>query len=583
MKKFLRAFVPIVLVLAIIACLGWYLFIYDRELTRDILLQGARHFDSRREHETAAWFYNMAYRQAGDNDAVAIELAEQHKSTGNYTKAEYTLTNAIADGGGAELYIALCKTYIEQDKILDAIKLLDTVCRNDSNVNAQVANILREKRPATPTATPDAGFYNQYISVTITAESGTLYVNANGEYPSVTSDLYVKPISMVAGENSIYAVAVSEEGLPSTLAIFGYTIGGVIEEIAFADPAIETAVYTLLGVDAETPLYSNDLWDIKEFTVPADATDLSDLKHLPYLEVLNMDSAPEGQLGNLSALSHLRSLSVKNTPVTTEEVSVIGALPALESLTLSSCGITNISGLANCKSLTYLDLSDNTIRNISALASMAMLSEVYLQHNVVADLSPLTGANTLTTLDISYNALSNLSPLYGITELSWLNASNNTIADLSGIGQLANLKYLSVNYNRVTDISALSGCSYLTQLHASNNALTDLSALSNLNNLIHLDFSYNQVTTLPAWTTASKLITIDGSHNLLESLAPLSGLSALNKVYMDYNEAITSVQELENCPVLVLVNVYGTKVTDVTMLTDQSIVVNYNPTQETLN
>lgn len=131
MKKFLRAFVPIVLVLAIIACLGWYLFIYDREFTRDILLQGARYFENRSEHEAAAWFYDLAYRQAGDNDAVAIELAEQYKSTGNYTKAEYTLTNAIADGGGAELYIALCKTYIEQDKILDAVKLMDAVCRND--------------------------------------------------------------------------------------------------------------------------------------------------------------------------------------------------------------------------------------------------------------------------------------------------------------------------------------------------------------------------------------------------------------------------------------------------------------------
>ena len=32
--------------------------------------------------------------------AGAIELAEQYKSSGNFTKAEFTLSNAIADGGG---------------------------------------------------------------------------------------------------------------------------------------------------------------------------------------------------------------------------------------------------------------------------------------------------------------------------------------------------------------------------------------------------------------------------------------------------------------------------------------------------
>lgn len=583
MKKLLRAFVPIVLVLAIIACLGWYLFIYDREFTRDILLQSARYFENRSEHEAAAWFYDLAYRQAGDNDAVAIELAEQHKSTGNYTKAEYTLTNAIADGGGAELYIALCKTYIEQDKILDAVKLMDAVCRNDSTVNAQVTQTLREKRPAAPVATPAAAFYNQYISVTITAESGTLYVNANGEYPSLTSDVYVGPISLSDGENSIYAIAISDEGLPSSLAIFGYTIGGVIEEVTFADPAVEAAIRTILGVEDGAVLYSNELWGIKEFTVPAEAQNLSDLKHLIYVENLSMDTMPAGQLSSLSTLSHLRTLSIKNTTVSDDEISIIGTLSNLESLTLSGCGLTNIAGLESCKNLTFLDLSDNTIRNISALQAMPALKEVYLQHNVVTDLSALSGAAALTTLDISYNAISNLSPLYRIRGLSWLNASNNTIADLSGIDQLTDLKYFSVNYNRITDIAPLSACVYLTQLYVSNNALTDLASLVNLNDLMYLDFSYNQVTALPAWNNAIALVTIDGSHNLLESLAPLSGMTSLNKVYMDYNEAITSVQELANCPVLVLVNVYGTQVTEVTSLTDQSIVVNYNPTQETLD
>ena len=104
MKKFFKVVIPIILVLAIIACIGWYLFIYDRDFTRDILLNGARYFDDRGNHTISGWFYDQAYIQANNNDVVAIELAELHKADGNYTKAEYTLTRAISDGGSADLY-----------------------------------------------------------------------------------------------------------------------------------------------------------------------------------------------------------------------------------------------------------------------------------------------------------------------------------------------------------------------------------------------------------------------------------------------------------------------------------------------
>ena len=45
MKRFFKVFIPIVLVLSIIACMGWYLLIYDRDFTRDMLLNGARYLD----------------------------------------------------------------------------------------------------------------------------------------------------------------------------------------------------------------------------------------------------------------------------------------------------------------------------------------------------------------------------------------------------------------------------------------------------------------------------------------------------------------------------------------------------------
>lgn len=573
MKKAFKIIIPILLALAIILCMGWYLFIYDQNFTRDMLLQSARYFDSHGYHNVGAWFYDVAYQQAGDNDAVAIELAQQHKKDGNYTQAESVLTRAIEDGGGVELYTALSKTYVEQDKLLDAVKLLGGI------TNQEVKAQLDALRPAAPVASPEPGFYNQYISVTIEAEGGTLYVNPYGEYPSIYDEPYSAPIELGDGENTLYAVTVAENGLVSPVSIFGYTVGGVVEEVTFVDPAVEKQIRQILKVDDDEVIFTNELWDIFTFTVPAEATSYEDLNHMIFLEELTITGGPANALGILSSMPNLVSLSITDTPVSTDELAIISSLAKLESLTLSDCGLSTAAGLEKLTSLTYLDLSNNTIRNITPLASLTALQEIHLQHNALVDLSSLSGLANLVTLDVSYNTLTTLSPICGINGLVWLDASNNTITEVAQLGKLTSLQNLSVAYNTITDASALAQCTSLAQLDISNNTLTDISALGSLMNLTKLVFSYNQITAIPEFSTDCALITIDGSHNLLGTLDPLSGLKNLNNVYMDYNEAIDSVECLANCPVLILVNVYGTAVTEVSSLTDQSIIVNFNPTQ----
>ena len=151
MKKVLKVLLPILLSVAVIGCLIWYLFVYDREFSRDILLSQARYQESQGNHDVAAWFYDRAYDHANQDEDVAIELANQYKSIGNYTKAEFTLANAIADGGHAELYVALCKTYVEQDKLLDAVEMLDNI--SDANIKAQLDAL----RPAAPVSNYEDG------------------------------------------------------------------------------------------------------------------------------------------------------------------------------------------------------------------------------------------------------------------------------------------------------------------------------------------------------------------------------------------------------------------------------------------
>ena len=571
MKRALKIILPIILSIAILVCIGWYLLKYDRDFTRDLLVSCARQFENQGNNSLSAWLYDVAYEYSGKDEQVAIELANQFKADGNYTKAEYTLSNAIADGGSVELYIALCKTYVEQDKLLDAVTMLDNVA--DPVIKQQ----LEAQRPKAPTASAEPGYYNQYITVTLTGGKATIYATSNGEYPSKEDAPYADPIVLPGGETTITALTVGENGLVSPLAIFGYTIGGVIEEVTLTDPAIEETIRLQLKVSDDHVLYSDELWNITNLEIPVNAKSLNDLALLPFLKQLVIRNGQFESLSPLSGLSTLESLIITDTILSSQDMQVIAALPKLSSLTLTSCNLSDISALSNATALTYLDLGNNTIQNLTALEGMSKLTYLSLTHNAVNDLSSLSKLTELTTLDLSFNSISSSAPLASCKELSILDLTSNNLTTLEGLDQLPTLKALSVAFNQLTDVNVLSSNTTLSILELSNNAITDITALSGLNNLTNLNFSFNQVSKLPAFAKDCELVTIKGSNNALTSLDELSGLQNLNYVIMDQNAGIKTVACLAKCYQLVEVSVYGTAVTDVSALRDMNVIVKYAP------
>lgn len=575
MKKAMKVLLPILLLIAIIGCTVWYLFVYDRDFTRDVLLSQARAAERRGNHSLAAWFYDKAYAQADQDEDVAIELADQYKSAGNYTKAEYTLTNAIADGGSARLYIALCRTYVEQDKLLDAVTMLNNIA--DPAVKAE----LDARRPAAPTVDQAPGFYTQNISVAVTSDSGTLYVTSDGSYPSTAGAPYSEPITLPDGETTIYALSVSAEGLVSPMSIFGYTVGGVVREVSFADGAIEAAVRTALGVDANHTLFTNDLWGITEFVMPEDAAVYEDLSLMPYLKTLTIRGGVTDELHCICSLTALEELNLENCRPDASLLAAIAALPELQRLALRNCGLSNISALSSAQSLVRLDLSENSIRDLSALSSMQQLSQLKLSHNALTDLNALSALVNLTSLDVSYNSLTSITPICGLRSLTRLDFGNNSVAALGTIDNLTSLTYLCAEHNALTDVIQLAACTELTELDISDNSIVDIAPLASLKKLARFDFSYNQATALPALPKDCALVTVDGSYNAVESLEPLGGLANLNKVVMDYNEAISSVACLADCPNLYEVSVFGTRVSDASELNwnNQGVIVRFDPTQ----
>ncbi len=575
MKKNVKRILPILLAIVIFASIFWYLFSYDRDFTRDMLVQGARFFEDRGQHSIAAWFYDRAYAQSHGDAAVAIELAEHFRAQGNYTQAEITLSRAIAEGSTPELYIALSKTFVEQNKLLDAVTMLDNI--PDASLREKIAAL----RPAAPTATPDSYYHNQYITVELTGHGGKLYVTTDSSYPSIKNGISDGQLPLESGETIIKALTVGDNGLVSPLATFNYTIIDVIKEVTFTDPVIDAAVREALGFDAAATIYSSDLWTIPELALPEGADSYLDLANLPYLQKLTIEGGSAPSLEGLNGLTTLKELTIRNVNLKNTDLLIIAALPNLEKLTLTGCGLSGIDNLAEAKHLQHLDLSDNSIRDFSALSFMAGLTYLDLSNNALTSLNAASAMVGLQTLKVAGNSLTSLSPISGCTALKELDVGTNAITSLAGLENMTGLTVLNASANNLTDAMPLSGLTALQTLDLSNNALTDISCLSKLNALQFFYFQNNQVTALPAWSSSSPLIVIDGSHNQIYSLAPLARFQALNYVLMEDNN-ITSVADLVYCSNLIKVNVYNNPITDVSALTnpgdhEQDIIVIWNP------
>jgi hypothetical protein len=551
----------------------WYLFVYDQDFTRDILLQQARYFDAAGNHSLAAILYDAAYLQSDRDEEVAIELAQLFKENGNYTKAEVTLANAIADGGSVKLYIALCQTYVEQDKLLDAVTMLDNIA--DPAIREQIARL----RPSAPTATPEPGYYSQYIPVTIACNNGTLYVTTDGSYPSIDSGASDNSVTLPQGETNVYALTVGKDGLVSPLAIFGYTISGVIEEVTLKDSVIDAAAREALGINLEAQLYTNDLWKLTSLTLPEGVGSFADLVYMPYLETLTISSSDAKDLSKLGSLSYLAELHIEKCNLSTSDLATIASLPSLKILSLRSCGLAGINNLSAAVNLTHLDLGNNAVYDLSALSGMKNLAHLILNNNALENLDGISVLTNLETLDVSHNPLPTLEGLSACIKLKELNISNNDITALDELQALTGLSKLDASFNEISDVSVLFGLAALKELDISSNAVKDISGFSSLTLLEILKFSRNQVTTLPQWNPSPdkcNLHYIDGSYNQIKSLDVLAKLGTVNEIIMDYNK-ISSVNALSSCKNLYRLSVYGCPVKNVSQLTELGIIVHYNP------
>ncbi len=526
---------------------------------------------SEEDYAKAASWYSRAAEMAPENSEYTIALCDAYMAVGNFTKAERSLVNALRAAPSAELYCKLSRVYVAQDKLLDAQEMLDQV--SDPTISAQLA----ELRPAAPSFSYESGEYDKYISIELSAPAGSIYYSLNEQYPSTANTAYAEPISLVAGENHISAIVLSEDGLVSTLAVADYLIYGVVEEISFRSPELDAYVREALYLPRTASITTQDLWAFTELTVTAEVTDYTDLQYFVNLTSLTIQGSTVQDYSFLAYTPELVNLDLSGSKLTAETVALIGTLSKLETLNLTSCGISNIAPLAGNTALTALYLGENSISDLTALSGMSALTELDLNSNAITSLSGLEKLTALSSLDLSENNITDLSPLSACTRLETLNASGNQISSVSALTAMNRLSTLNLSKNKLSDLSPLAACTALTRLEAAQNAVSDLEFITALKTLNYLDVSYNQITALPVLEAAFPLQQINLAYNQLEEISSLAGLISLYYVNVDYNTELEDIECLASCYLLTKVDAFGTKVTEVKKLLDMSVIVNYDP------
>ena len=181
--------------------------------------------------------------------------------------------------------------------------------------------------------------------------------------------------------------------------------------------------------------------------------------------------------------------------------------------------------------LEELDASDNMLTDLTVLGSLSALQTLTLANNRITDISPLAGCKSLTYVDLSYNyglnsdnterGISDLSPLFENTQLRTLIAGHNLISDVEGIEALEELSYLDLTDNYLDSLAPLAEAASLETVLLHSNALTSLDPLAGNTTIRTLDVSLNMISNFDAINTMPALRSLTWEQNNIQDYSAI--------------------------------------------------------------
>ena len=294
---------------------------------------------------------------------------------------------------------------------------------------------------------------------------------------------------------------------------------------------------------------------------------LEELKNAQSGGVPSSGSEGAVTVADLTVDAGATSLVLSGNGLSSADRAAIGTLKNMESLSVSDCGISDLSFLSGLDRLTLLQVSDNAVRDLSPLSGLKKLKTLYIDNNPVASLEPLYGLTNLRTLsmkgiDVSEDQLAALKKalpdchIYSDTP----DAEEKEIT-LGGRTFSTDVTELNLGGLNITDISALAACKKLEKLDLRDNKITDISPLVELQNLKWLCIWSNEVEDVYPLLSLKELEYFDADSNKISDLSVLEYLPKLNELWLN-NNPLESFEPLRTLTGLTRLGLAGTGLDD---------------------
>lgn len=273
----------------------------------------------------------------------------------------------------------------------------------------------------------------------------------------------------------------------------------------------------------------------------------ADLDKFPHLKGITARRIELEDIASmLTAPEQLIELAV--TDITSLEA--ISSFPNLERLTLNDAAVSTLKplvALKNLKTLTVTDSenSDSTIRigekkervtDYNAISMLKNLESLSLKSDIIKDISFIKELPVLTTLKLDDLAVISLEPLTSVSSLTALTLINNgKLQNYDPVGNLTGLKELVINKYTSQSDPNLSGLTELEILDI--NGFMSVASLKNLPNLKDLTVSGSNLDSADVLSTLKTverltLYSVWTSHGKLRNLDFVKGMTSLK--YADF-------------------------------------------------
>ena len=202
---------------------------------------------------------------------------------------------------------------------------------------------------------------------------------------------------------------------------------------------------------------------------------------------------------------------------------------------LNTNNIVDISALANCPALTFVNLASNKIQDVSALYDLIFIQELDLSINSIANYNAATGK--------------------GIS---------------SEIQKLSNMTKLNLTSNKISDVSIFSNMPNLAILYLGSNNIVDVAPLENMDALEEYNLQRNDISVLTDLGEMPKLNRLTLSNNLISDLSFMKAYPWVGYLSIDGNPGISTLESLRESTGLMAINITGTQVQDLSPLENLS-------------